>query len=58
MWELKKNYPREKEDIKLPICNRKKGTTEHVPNSRNSIQNKNSNPNQWPEVVNAYIQNR
>ena len=30
MWELKNNYPREKEDLKCPICNEKEGTTEHV----------------------------
>ena len=27
-WELKKNYPREKADVKFPICNLKKGKTE------------------------------
>ena len=24
MWEMKKNYPREEEDMNCPICNRKK----------------------------------
>ena len=27
MWELKKNYPREEEDTKCPICNQKEDTT-------------------------------
>ena len=27
----KKNYPREEEDTKCPICNQKEDTTEHVP---------------------------
>ena len=27
MWELKKNYPREEEDIKCPVCNEKEVTT-------------------------------
>ena len=30
MWELKKNYPREEEDTKCPVCNQKEDTTEHV----------------------------
>ena len=30
MWELKKNYRREEEDMKGPICNQKEDTTEHV----------------------------
>ena len=30
MWELKKNYPREEEGRKCPICNQKEDTTEHV----------------------------
>ena len=30
MSELKKNYPREEEDMKCLICNRKEDTTEHV----------------------------
>ena len=30
MWQLKKNYPREEEGIKCPICNRKDDTTEQV----------------------------
>ena len=29
MWELRKNYPREEEDMKCPICNRKEDITEH-----------------------------
>ena len=42
MWELKKNYPREEDDMKCPICNQKEDTTTctRVSNSRNSIQNK------------------
>ena len=45
MWELKKNYPREEEDMKYPISNQKtKGrqnrTCTKVSNSTNSIQNK------------------
>ena len=30
LWGLKKNYPREEEDTKFPICNQKGDTTEHV----------------------------
>ena len=30
MWELKKNYPREEQDTKCPICNQNKDTTEHA----------------------------
>ena len=30
MWELKRNYPREEEDPKCPICNQKEDTTEDV----------------------------
>ena len=30
VWELKKNYPREEENMKCPICNQKEDTTEHV----------------------------
>ena len=30
MWELKKNYPREEEDMKCPICTQNEDTTEHV----------------------------
>ena len=39
MWELKKNYPREEEDMKCPICNEKEDsrTCTRVSNSRNSI---------------------
>ena len=30
MWELKKNYRREEEDMKFPISNEKEDTTEHA----------------------------
>ena len=30
MWELKKNYSREEEHTKCPICNQKEDTTKHV----------------------------
>ena len=30
MSELRKNYSREEEDMKCPICNGKKDTTDHV----------------------------
>ena len=30
MWKLKKNYPREGEDMKCPICNRKGDTKKHL----------------------------
>ena len=49
MYELKKNHPREKGDMKCPICNQKEDITEQqsikecqirLSNSRNSIQNK------------------
>ena len=30
MWELKKNYPKEEDDMKCPLCNQKEDTTEDV----------------------------
>ena len=34
MWKLKKNYPREEEDMKCPIYNQKEDTKEHVLDSQ------------------------
>ena len=40
MWELKKSYPREEENMKCPICNEKEDTTEpalECQNNSNSV---------------------
>ena len=34
MWKLKKNYPREEEDMKCPIYNQKEDIKEHVLDSQ------------------------
>ena len=61
MWELKKNYPREEEDTKSPICNQKEDTTEHVLECQTAetvYKIRDNTPNQWAEVVKLYIQNK
>ena len=61
MWELKKNYPREKENMKCPICNGKEDTAEHVIHCQTAetvYRIKDSTPNQWAEVVQVYRQNK
>ena len=62
MWELKKNYPREEEDTKCPICNQKEDTTEHVLECQTAETvykiKDNNTPNQWAEVVKLYRQNK
>ena len=61
MWEMKKNYPREEEDMNCPICNRKKDTTEHVLECKTAetvYRTKNNTTNQWTEVVKVYRQNK
>ena len=61
MWEMKKNFPREEEDIKCPVCKQKEGTTEHVLECETAetvyriIEN---TPNQWAELVKLYRQNK
>ena len=60
MWELKKNYPREEEDTKCPICNQKQDTTEHVLECQTAetvYKIRDNTPNQWPEVLKLYRQN-
>ena len=62
MWELKKNYQREEEDTKCPICNQKEDTTEHVLECQTAETvykiKDNNTPNQWAEVVKLYRQNK
>ena len=57
MWELKKSYPREEENMKWPICNEKEDTTEPVPECQITAtvcRIKNNTPNHWVEVVKVY----
>ena len=57
MWELKKNYPREEENMKCLICNEKEDTTEPVLECQITAtvyRIKNNTQNQWVEVVNVY----
>ena len=61
MWELKNNYPREKEGKKCPTCNQKEHTTEHVLECQTAervYKIKDNTPNQWAEVVKLYRQNK
>ena len=61
MWELKKNYPREEEDMKCPICNQKEDTTEYVLECQTAetvYRISDNTPNQWTEVVKLYRQNK
>ena len=61
MWELKKNFPREEEDMKCPICNQKEDTTEHVlerQTAETKYRIRDNTPNQWAEVINVYRQNK
>ena len=54
MWELKKNYPREEEDMKCPICSQKEDTTEHMLECQTAeavYRIRDDIPNQWAEVV-------
>ena len=61
MWELKMNYPREEEDMKCPICNQKKDTTQHLleyQTAETVYRIRDNTPNQWAEVVKLYRQNK
>ena len=61
MWELKKNYPREEEGTKCPICNQKEVATEHVLECQTAetvYKIRDNTPNQWAEVVKLYRQNK
>ena len=61
MWEIKKNYPREEEDMNCSICNGKKDTIEHVlefQTAETVYRIKNNTTNQWTEVVKIYKQNK
>ena len=61
MWGLKKNYPREEEGMKCPICNEKEDTTEHVLECQTAervYRIKDDTPNQWAEVVKLCRQNK
>ena len=61
MWELKKNYPREEQDTKCPICNQKEDTTENVleyQTAETVHKIRDNTPNQWAEVVKLYRQNK
>ena len=61
MWELKKNYPREEEGKKCPICNQKEDITEHVlerQTTEKEYKIRDNTPNQWAEVVKLYRRNK
>ena len=61
MWELKKNYLREEEDMKCPLCKQKEDTTEHVLECQTAetvYRIRDNTPNQWAEVVKLYRQNK
>ena len=61
MWELKKNYPREEEDMKCPICNEKEDITEHALECQTAetiCRISDNTPNQLAEVVKLYRQNK
>ena len=61
MWELKKNSPREEEDIKCPICNQTEHTTEqvlHCQTAETVYRIRDNTLNQWTEVVKLYQQNK
>ena len=61
MWELKKNYPREENYTKCPICNQKEDTTEHVlecQTAKTLHKIRDNTPNQWAEVVKLYRENK
>ena len=50
MWELKKSYPREEENMKYPICNATEDTTEPVLECQTTAtvyRIKDHSPNQW-----------
>ena len=54
MSELKKNYPREEQDTKCPMCNQKEDTTEHVLECQTAetvYKIRDNTPNLWVEVV-------
>ena len=61
MWKLKKNYPREGEDMKCPICNRKGDTKKHLLECKTTetvYRIQNNTPNQWAKVIKLQIQNK
>ena len=50
MCELKKNYPKEEEDMKRLICNQKEDTTEYVLKCQTAetvYRIRDNTPNQW-----------
>ena len=56
-----KNYSREEEDMKCPICNRKEDTEEHVlerKTAKTVFIIKHNTPNQWAEEVKVYRKNK
>ena len=60
-WELKTNYPREEENMKCPICNKKEEITEHVLECQTAetlYRIRDNTPNHWAEVVKLYRQNK
>ena len=57
MWELKKSYPREEENMKCSICNEKGDTAEPVLECQTTetvYRMKDNTPNHWVEVVKVY----
>ena len=60
LWQLKRNYPREEEGIKCPICNQKKDAREHILECQTAktVYRIRDNTPEWAEVVKLYIQNK
>ena len=57
MWELKKGYPKEEENMKCTICSEKEDITEHVLECQTAervYRITDNTPNQWAEVVKIY----
>ena len=58
---MKRNYPREEEDIKCPICNQNEDTTENVLECQTAetvYKIRDNTSNQWAEVVKLYRQDK
>ena len=61
MWEMKKKFPREEEDIKCPVCKQKEDKTEHVlecETAETVRRIRDNTPSQWAELVKLYRQNK
>ena len=58
MWELRKNYPREEEDMKCPICNRKEDNGTRCQTAETVNRVKDNTPSHQAEVLRFYRQNK